>query len=469
MMDGSLEVIDSVSLLNEARKASGENADVSGASLKDRYIQREAVIGIIGMGYVGMPLALAAIGSGFRIIGFDIDLDKVTSINAGRSYLRHIPSSTIAEATAAGRLSATVDFSQIAAVDAIIVCVPTPLTAHREPDLSYVEETTRAIAPHLRRGQLIVLESTTWPGTTDEIMRPILEEGGMKSGRDFFLAFSPEREDPGNPNFSTEAIPKVVGADDPISEMLVEALYGSIVKRIVPVSSTRTAEAVKLTENIFRSVNIALVNELKIIYEALGIDVWEVIDAASTKPFGFMPFYPGPGLGGHCIPIDPFYLTWKAREHEVPTRFIELAGEINTAMPMRVLEKLAHALDTHVGRGLRGANILLVGMAYKKNVTDIRESPALKLMDLLERRGAHTSFYDPYVDEIPVTREHPAYGGRRSIVWDLEALSSFDAALIVTDHDGVDYDALSKSVRLIVDTRNVCARKGVVQPNIIKA
>jgi UDP-N-acetyl-D-glucosamine dehydrogenase len=469
MRDDSFELIEEVRLIAKDEEPSSRSADILGTSLRERYIRREAVIGIVGMGYVGMPLALAAIGSGFRIIGLDIDLEKVTSINSGKSYLRHIPSSTIAEAAATGSLKATVDFSHVAEVDAIIVCVPTPLTAHREPDLTYVEETARAIAPYLRRGHLIVLESTTWPGTTDEIMRPILEEGGMKSGRDFFLAFSPEREDPGNPNFSTEAIPKVVGADDPISEMLVAALYGSIVKKTVPVSSTRTAEAVKLTENIFRSVNIALVNELKIIYEALGIDVWEVIDAASTKPFGFMPFYPGPGLGGHCIPIDPFYLTWKAREHEVPTRFIELAGEINTAMPMRVLEKVAYGLDTYVGRGLRGASVLLVGMAYKKNVTDIRESPALKLMDLLERRGARTSFFDPYVDEIPVTREHPAYGGRRSIAWDIEALAGFDVALIVTDHDAVDYDALSKNVPLVVDTRNVCARKGVLQPNIIKA
>src|SRR5581483_9641971 len=313
---------------------------------------------------------------------------------------------------------------------------------------------------HLRAGQLIILESTTWPGTTIEIVRPILERASLRSGHDFYLAFSPEREDPGNPNYSTRTIPKVVGADDQNTSRLVSALYGSIVDRVVPVSSTKAAEAVKLTENIFRAVNIALVNELKVIYDAMGIDVWEVIEAAKTKPFGFTAFYPGPGLGGHCIPIDPFYLTWKAREYEISTRFIELAGEINTHMPHYVLEKLARALDDHAARGLRNSKILVIGIAYKKNVDDTRESPALRLIELIEARGAKTDFYDPHVAVIPVTREHGKLAGRRGISWERKQLRSYDAVLIATDHDAVNYRELCESVALVVDTRNACARAG---------
>jgi UDP-N-acetyl-D-glucosamine dehydrogenase len=437
--------------------------------MESLYVQKHAVVGIIGLGYVGMPLALAAWNSGFRVVGFDIDTAKVDTINSGASYLKHIPDHVIAEAVTSDRLRATDVFAELNDVDAIIICVPTPLTVHREPDLTFIEQTTRAIAPHLRRGQLVVLESTTWPGTTDEVMRPILEASGLKSGVDFFLAYSPEREDPGNPNFSTHAIPKVVGADDQRALKLADALYSSIVKGTVPVSSSRTAEAVKLTENIFRAVNIALVNELKGVYEAMGIDVWEVIDAAGTKPFGFMPFYPGPGLGGHCIPIDPFYLTWKAREHHISTRFVELAGEINTAMPGRVIERLSHALDKRFGHGLRDTKVLIVGMAYKKNVDDIRESPALRILHLLEARGAKVDFFDPHIGQIPATREYPEYAGRNRIEWDVIALESYAAALIVTDHDTIDYHHLCSHIPLIVDTRNVCSRKGIARQNVIKA
>jgi len=329
--------------------------------------------------------------------------------------------------------------------------------------------TAEAIAPHLRKGHLIVLESTTWPGTTTEVMRPILENGGLKAGRDFYLAFSPEREDPGNANYSAKSIPKVVGGDDPTAIKLANALYGAIVTRTIPVSSTKTAEAVKLTENIFRAVNIALVNELKIVYDAMGIDVWEVIEAAKSKPFGFMPFYPGPGLGGHCIPIDPFYLTWKAREFEISTRFIELAGEINASMPNYVVNKLARSLDERTGRGLRGAKILIVGIAYKKNVEDIRESPAFKLVELLEARGAKVDFYDPYVEKIPSTRKHPKLAGRPSISWEPKAIGGYDAVLIATDHDNIDYHGLCEAASLVIDTRNACSRAGVNSPKVVKA
>lgn len=433
------------------------------------YRSRRATIGIIGMGYVGMPLALAAWTAGFRILGYDSDSAKVEAINAGRSYIKHISSAEVAAAVRDKRLRATSKFAELGEANAVIICVPTPLTAHREPDLSYVADTARAMAPHLRKGQLIVLESTTWPGTTVEIVKPILEQSGLKSGEDFYLAFSPEREDPGNPNFSTKSIPKIVGGDDPVALRLASSMYGAIVAGIIPVSSTQVAEAVKLTENIFRAVNIALVNELKMVYGAMGIDVWEVIEAAKSKPFGYMPFYPGPGLGGHCIPIDPFYLTWKAREFDISTRFIELAGEINTSMPRYVVDKVAQALNTHFGRGLRGARILIVGVAYKKNVEDIRESPAFKLMELIEASGATTEFYDPHVDEIPRTRGHPELAGRRSIKWNEPALRDYDLVLIATDHDGVDYAALANNAKLIVDTRNACARAGATNSNIIKA
>jgi UDP-N-acetyl-D-glucosamine dehydrogenase len=439
-------------------------------SLEQRYTDKTAVIGVIGMGYVGMPLALAAAAAGFRIVGFDVDPEKIAKINAGKSYFKHISSQDIASAVNNGRVRATDRFEEVENVDAIIICVPTPLTSHREPDLSFVVKTTETIAPYVRSGHLIVLESTTWPGTTMEVMKPILERTGLKSGQDFYLAYSPEREDPGNTDFSTRKIPKVVGGDDPIALKLAQTFYGGFVPKTIAVSSTKTAEAVKLTENIFRAVNIALVNELKIIYEAMGIDIWEVIEAAKTKPFGFMPFYPGPGLGGHCIPIDPFYLTWKAREFEISTRFIELAGEINTSMPHYVVDRLAYELDRRTGQGLRNAKILILGVAYKKNIDDVRESPAFKLMDLIERRGATAAFYDPHVKQIPKLREYPQFAGRRGIgKLDRKIVGDFNAVLISTDHDDIDYAELCAGSRLIIDTRNACARAGIVSDNIVKA
>lgn len=354
---------------------------------------------------------------------------------------------------------ATHDYSEIADVDAIMICVPTPLSRHREPDLSFIERTGESIAKGLRRGQLVVLESTSYPGTTQEVLRPILETSGLKAGEHFFLAFSPEREDPGNQDFETATIPRVVGGDDPLTAKLAATLYGQIVNRVVPVTSCATAEAVKLTENIFRAVNIALVNELKLIYGRMGINIWEVIEAAKTKPFGFMPFYPGPGLGGHCIPIDPFYLTWKAREFNVPTRFIELAGEVNAAAPLHVVAALVEALSQHSKKSLAGARVLLLGMAYKKNVDDMRESPSLAILEMLEARGATVEYYDPFIPVIPLTREHATLAGRSSIRWSKDTVSNFDVALICTDHDGVDYQALVGWSSLVIDTRN--ATRGI--------
>jgi UDP-N-acetyl-D-glucosamine dehydrogenase len=434
----------------------------------ERIRARTATIGIIGLGYVGLPLVLTAAKAGFSVLGFDINLSYVERLNRGESYIRHIPSGPVAEAVAEKRLEATADFDRLDEPDAILICVPTPLTKHREPDLSYVESTARAIAARLRRGQLIVLESTTYPGTTDEVLKPIFEAKGLKSGRDFFLAFSPEREDPGNPDFGTSTIPKVVGGDGPEALALADALYGQLVVKTVPVSSAATAEAVKLTENIFRAVNIALVNELKVVYAAMGIDVWEVIDAAKTKPFGFMPFYPGPGLGGHCIPIDPFYLTWKAREYDITTRFIELAGQVNTHMPYYVVERLAEAVDRS-GRAFSGSRILMLGAAYKKNVDDMRESPSLKLIELIEARGALVDYHDPHIPELPPTRKHGPLAGRRSIALTPESIGGYDAVLVATDHDNVEYRLVSDHARLIVDTRNVFAKAGIVSDRIVKA
>lgn len=438
-------------------------------ALLSRFQRHDATIGIIGLGYVGLPLAQAIAKKGFSVLGFDNDAMKVEMLSAGHSYIHHISSETIKELYREGRFAATTEFSRLSEPDAILLCVPTPLNKYREPDLSYVENTTRQVAKYLRKNQLVVLESTTYPGTCTEVMRPILEAGGLRSGTDFFLAYSPEREDPGNPQYGTASIPKVVGGDGAEALRLADALYSQVVVRTVPVSSTEAAEAVKLTENIFRSVNIALVNELKVIYSAMGVDIWEVIEAARSKPFGFMPFYPGPGLGGHCIPIDPFYLTWKAREFNVATRFIELAGEVNTNMPRYVIEKLAEALDARQRRGLNGSRILIVGMAYKKNVDDIRESPSLRLMEMLEARGAEVEFYDTYISEIPRMREHPQLVGRRGIAWSVEALGEFQAALIVTDHDNIDYVELTRLVPLVVDTRNACQRHGIQAENVVKA
>jgi UDP-N-acetyl-D-glucosamine dehydrogenase len=424
--------------------------------LLDRVEQRDFTIGIIGLGYVGLPLALTAVSKGFRVLGFDVEQSRVEQIMSGGTVIKHIPGEKFAAPIADGTFEATADLGRLGEPDAILIAVPTPLDKHQEPDLTYVENSTRSIAAALRAGQLVVLESTTWPGTTREVMQPILEAGGLKAGSDFFLAFSPEREDPGNPDFTNSIIPKVVGADDPASLQLATKVYDNLVSRTVPVTSAATAEAVKLTENIFRSVNIALVNELKMIFDKMDINVWEVIDAAKSKPFGYMAFYPGPGLGGHCIPIDPFYLTWKAREFESPTRFIELAGQINTSMPRYVIDRLAEALDRQTGRGLNGARILLIGMAYKKNVDDMRESPALKLTELLEHRGSQVDYHDPHIPEVPMTRDHPEFAGRKSVDITAETVAAYDVVLVATDHDDIDWDLVVDHAKLVVDTRNVC-------------
>ncbi|RYD67679.1 MAG: nucleotide sugar dehydrogenase [Sphingomonadales bacterium] len=442
---------------------------VHGLKLQARIESGAATVGVIGMGYVGLPLALAFAENGCPVLAFDVDQAKIDALHASRSYLKHIESDRLAPLVGNGKLKATVDLTRLGEADVVVICVPTPLSRHLEPDLTYVEDTTRAIASALRRGQLVILESTTYPGTTREVMQPILEESGLRVGHDFFLAYSPEREDPGNPTYSTTKIPKVVGADDPASASLALALYSHIVPQTIAVSSTAAAEAVKITENVFRAVNIALVNELKLVFTAMGIDVWEVIDAAKSKPFGFMPFYPGPGLGGHCIPIDPFYLTWKAREYNQHTRFIELAGQINAGMPEHVIRVLSDTLDARFGRGLRGARILMMGVAYKKNVEDIRESPSLRLMELIEARGAHADFYDPHVEQIDNTREHPTLNFREGIAWDPALVAGYDAVLIATDHDAVDYAALAGAAKLVVDTRNACGKAGVFGENIVRA
>jgi UDP-N-acetyl-D-glucosamine dehydrogenase len=446
-----------------------QEANAAAIALGRLIAERRARVAVIGLGYVGLPLALALCRAGFPVLGFDIDERRVALLNRGESGIRHIAADAIRTALDEDRFEATADFARLGEADAILICVPTPLTRQREPDLSFVELASRQIARTLRPGQLVVLESTTWPGTTEEFVRPILEEGGARSGETFFLAFSPEREDPGNPDYGTRDIPKIVGGDGADALRLAEALYGATMASTVPVSSPAVAEAVKLTENIFRSVNIALVNELKVVYGAMGIDVWDVIAAASTKPFGFMPFQPGPGLGGHCIPIDPFYLAWKAREFEVPTRFIELAGEINTAMPRHVVDRLAEALDRRFGRGLNGARILVLGVAYKRNVEDTRESASFRLIELLEDRGAQTSYHDPHVPEIGPTREHAQLAGRRSIDLTADAIAGFDAILIATDHDDVDYALVARHMRLGLDTRNVFAKRSLDLTRVVKA
>jgi UDP-N-acetyl-D-glucosamine dehydrogenase len=439
------------------------------SDLSARFSAGKATIGIVGLGYVGIPLALTALRAGFTVLGFDVDGARVDQLNGGISFIKHIASADIAAAVASGQFSATTDLARLSEPDAILIAVPTPLSKQREPDLSYVVSTTEAIAKVLRKEQLVVLESTTYPGTTRDVMKPILERTGLKSGEDFYLAYSPEREDPGNMQHSTRSIPKVVGGDGEMASLLAHALYGRIVERTVPVSSPEAAEAVKLTENIFRAVNIALVNELKGIYSAMGVDIWEVIEAAKTKPFGFMPFYPGPGLGGHCIPIDPFYLTWKAREYDISTRFIELAGQINTRMPYIVIGKMIEALDRRLGLSLGRAKVLLLGVAYKKNVDDMRESPSLKLIELIEQRGGTASFHDPYVGKIPRTREHPELAGRPSLPLTAEVLAAHDVVLIATDHDGVDYAFVAAHAKLVIDTRNAMERAGVESDKVVKA
>lgn len=429
--------------------------------LKNRILDRGASVAIIGMGYVGLPLAIVCAQAGFKTTGFDIDQSKVDSLNTGHSYLLTVPEALVKENFAngdAGNAAASSNISELADADIIVICVPTPLDQNLEPDLQYVETTAESIATHLRPGQLVVLESTTYPGTTEDVLRPILEKNGLKSGTDFYLAYSPEREDPGNPTFETSSIPKVVGGDGKTALELACVFYDQLVVETIPVSSVGVAEAAKLTENIFRAVNIALVNELKVIYEKMDVDIWEVIDAARTKPFGFMPFYPGPGLGGHCIPIDPFYLTWKAKNHGIDTRFIELAGEINASMPDHVVARLSQALASSAQKNIEDARILLLGMAYKKNVNDTRESPAFRLMSIIEAQGATVDYFDPHIPVLSVTRAYPDFAGRRSIDWNAEKLGDYDAAVICTDHDAVNYQELVEYSRIVVDTRNVIER-----------
>ena len=448
-----------------------ELSDERVEALIRRFRDKQALIAVIGLGYVGLPLSLAASDAGFRVLGFDSNAERVKDLNAGKSPLKHIGHDRIASARAEKRFRATAQFDRLGEADAILICVPTPLGLHREPDLSYVESTSRTIASELRPDQLVILESTTYPGTTKEIVKPILEATGLRSGRDFFLAYSPEREDPGNLDFQTSQIPKVISGDGSAALALARAMYDQFVVRTIPVSSLETAEAVKLTENIFRAVNVALVNELKVVYSAMGVDIFEVIEAAKTKPFGFMPFYPGPGLGGHCIPIDPFYLTWKARALGISTRFIELAGEINTSMPAYVINRLREELDRRFSKALSGSRILVVGLAYKKNVDDIRESPALTIIEELERIGANVAYYDPYLPVVPRSRRHGAIARKPSVSPTRSLLRGLDAALIITDHDCIDYAFLVNNTRLIVDTRNVIAKLGLAEgsSNVVKA
>jgi UDP-N-acetyl-D-glucosamine dehydrogenase len=434
--------------------------------LASRIELRTAKVCIIGLGYVGLPLAETFAAGGYPVVGFDIDAEKVRKLKIGQSYIGHISSERVAELMRTGRFEATSDPSCFAEVDAIIICVPTPLTEAREPDLSYIVKTGEAIARHLRRGQLIVLESTTYPGTTNDLLRPILEKSGLQAGKDFFLAFSPEREDPGNPSFSTRSIPKVVGGIDAASGRLAISLYEPIVTGVVPVSSTQVAEACKILENTYRAVNIALVNELKIVFDRMGIDVWEVIAAARSKPFGFQAFYPGPGLGGHCIPIDPFYLTWVARKFGVHTRFIELAGEINTGMPLYVVNRLAEALNDQ-GKPIRGSRICLLGVAYKKNVDDPRESPAFEILEMLQQRGGLVSYSDPHILALPAMRHHHIRLESESLTE--EFLAAQDCVVITTDHSAYNYEWIGRHARLIIDTRNAMAAIPGVRARIVKA
>jgi len=428
-----------------------------------------STIGIIGLGYVGLPLSLQFARTGSVVLGFDIDAAKISALNAGESYILHILAEAVRAQRDAGRFASTTDFSRVRECEAVIICVPTPLAKHRDPDLTYVLNTGRAIAPHLQRGQLVVLESTTYPGTTDTELREVLEAGsGLKAGADFHLAFSPEREDPGNPQSDVAVIPKIVGGLTLECQKHALEVYGRAIKTLVPVESCRVAEAVKLTENIFRAVNIAMVNELKVVYDAMGIDIWDVIDAAKTKPFGFMPFYPGPGLGGHCIPIDPFYLTWKARQYGQETRFIELAGEVNTAMPAYVIKRAGEALAS-VKKSLRGSRVLMIGIAYKGNVDDDRESPAYVLWEMLEKEGAQVDYHDPHVPVIRPSREHAHFAGRKSAPLSAETLPGYDLVLVATNHKAVDADLLAAHARLVVDSRNVLSSRMKGQPHYFKA
>ncbi len=432
---------------------------------------KTARVGVIGLGYVGIPLVLEFGRQGYHVLGFDVDPVKVEMINAGKSYIKHIGPERIAAMVKDGLFEATGDYSRLPEVDAVLIAVPTPLDHHREPDMRYIVETGRAMAPYLRSGQLVVLESTTYPGTTEDLLRPILEAGDGKlvAGRDFYLAFSPEREDPGNKSFNTSTIPKVVGGLTADCRTVACALYGKIIGKVVPVSSCKVAEMSKLLENIFRNVNIGLVNELKMLSDRMDIDIWEVISAASTKPFGFMPFYPGPGLGGHCIPIDPFYLTWKAREYDFPTRLIETSGEINTVVTEWVVDKLARALNDRK-KAVNGSKVLVLGMAYKKDIDDLRESPSLKLLELLKDRGAEVSYNDPHIPRVPILSPMRHYDFHmESQALTAEYLASLDAVLVSTDHSSYDWEFICEHAPLVVDTRNACVHVKANREKIVKA
>jgi len=415
------------------------------------------VIGVIGLGYVGLPLSEAYVRKGIQVIGYDISEQRVMDLKSGLSGMKHIANSRVQNMLDKNLFTATTNPADLKKADALLICVPTPLDVHSQPDLSYVESTCHTLKEHLRPGQIVILESTTYPGTTSDVMLPILEESGLKAGKDFGLAYSPEREDPGNPDFETSTIPKVIGADTVAEREMAVAVYDPIVTTVC-VSNSRTAEATKLVENIFRWVNIAMVNELKGIFEPMDIDIWEVIDAAATKPFGFMPFYPGPGVGGHCIRIDPYYLSWKAREYGISTRFIELAGEINTNMPKKIVNRLLEELSLRQHKALAGSKVLLCGIAYKNDIDDMRESPSLELMSLLRKHGAIVEYSDYYIPEIPSTREHPEFAGMTTTPWTAENLSTFDAAIIATAHTNIDYELLVKNIPLTIDTRNATSK-----------
>ena len=434
--------------------------------LSQKIEDKSALIGIIGLGYVGLPLALEFANKKFNTVGFDIDETKIPILMKGESYIKHISEDRIKKSVESNKFEATSDFSRLKYCDCIIICVPTPLDHHRQPDLSYIENSGKVVAQYLKKGQLITLESSTYPGTTEEILLPLFENAQMKVGEDFFLAFSPEREDPNNPVYSTSTIPKVVGGVTSACLEIACKLYDQVIVKTVPVSSPRAAEATKLLENIYRSVNIALVNELKMVFERMDIDVWEVIEAAKTKPFGFHAFYPGPGLGGHCIPIDPFYLTWKAREFDVNTKFIELAGEINTYQPYYVVEKSQDELNKY-GKSLHGSKVLILGAAYKKNIDDMRESPSLKLIEIFESKGAQVDYSDPFVLKLPITRKYKYE--MESVELSAKNLNSYDLIVLATDHDSFNYQLIADNSKLIIDTRNVFERLGIKKSQIHKA
>lgn len=438
-------------------------------NLLKKIKNKSVVVGIIGLGYVGLPLSLAFAAKKISVIGFDLDEKKINLLNRGKSYLKHINYEKIQRAVESGYLKATSDFSRLSEVDAVLICVPTPLTEHREPDMTFVKNTAITIAKYLRKGQLVVLESTTYPGTTEELLLPLFENAGKKNkyivGRDFYLAFSPEREDPNNPDYTTAEIPKVIGGVTTQCLKVARTLYDQVIIKTVPVSSPRAAEATKLLENIFRSINIALVNELKMVFDKMDIDIWEVISAASTKPFGFKPFYPGPGLGGHCIPIDPFYLTWKAREFEINTKFIELAGEINTHQPYYVVEKSVEALNKYK-KTLNGSKVLILGAAYKKDIDDMRESPSLKLIEIYRGKGAKVDYYDPFVKVLPKTRKYKF--DMKSIKLTKEKLKVYDLVVLSTDHSIFDYKFIAENSKLIIDSRNAFEIRGIKSKKIFK-